>query len=288
MSETMSVQWFPGHMARTRRIMASNLKLVDIVIELCDARIPQSSRNPEIDKIVGKKPRLILLNKSDYADPAATEQWITYYKKKGIPAIACDCRSGRGVKNLLPAVREVLAERIASWQANGMVGRPIRMMIVGIPNVGKSSLINRLSGTRSTKVEDRPGVTRGKQWVSLEEGMELLDMPGVLWPKFEDKAAGERLAFIGSVNDQILDIEYLAMRLLDTLRPEYTAALAERYRLEAETVEELDSYDLLEAIAKKRGMLMSGGKVNTERAAIMLLDEFRDGSIGRVTLERAF
>lgn len=288
MSETMSVQWFPGHMARTRRIMASNLKLVDIVIELCDARIPQSSRNPEIDKIVGKKPRLILLNKSDYADPAATEQWITYYKKKGIPAIACDCRSGRGVKNLLPAVREVLAERIASWQANGMVGRPIRMMIVGIPNVGKSSLINRLSGTRSTKVEDRPGVTRGKQWVSLEEGMELLDMPGVLWPKFEDKAAGERLAFIGSVNDQILDIEYLAMRLLDTLRPEYTAALAERYRLEAETVEELDSYDLLEAIAKKRGMLMTGGKVNTERAAIMLLDEFRDGSIGRVTLERAF
>lgn len=288
MSETMSVQWFPGHMARTRRIMASNLKLVDIVIELCDARIPQSSRNPEIDKIVGKKPRLILLNKSDYADPAATEQWITYYKKKGIPAIACDCRSGRGVKNLLPAVREVLAERIASWQANGMVGRPIRMMIVGIPNVGKSSLINRLSGTRSTKVEDRPGVTRGKQWVSLEEGMELLDMPGVLWPKFEDKAAGERLAFIGSVNDQILDIEYLAMRLLDTLRPEYTAALAERYRLEAETVEKLDSYDLLEAIARKRGMLMAGGKVNTERAAIMLLDEFRDGSIGRVTLERAF
>ena len=288
MSETMSVQWFPGHMARTRRIMASNLKLVDIVIELCDARIPQSSRNPEIDKIVGKKPRLILLNKSDYADPVATEQWITYYKKKGIPAIACDCRSGRGVKNLLPAVREVLAERIASWQANGMVGRPIRMMIVGIPNVGKSSLINRLSGTRSAKVEDRPGVTRGKQWVSLEEGMELLDMPGVLWPKFEDKAAGERLAFIGSVNDQILDIEYLAMRLLDTLRPEYTAALAERYRLEAETVEDLDSYDLLEAIAKKRGMLMAGGKVNTERAAIMLLDEFRDASIGRVTLERAF
>lgn len=288
MSETMSVQWFPGHMARTRRIMASNLKLVDIVIELCDARIPQSSRNPEIDKIVGKKPRLILLNKSDYADPAATEQWITYYKKKGIPAIACDCRSGRGVKNLLPAVREVLAERIASWQANGMVGRPIRMMIVGIPNVGKSSLINRLSGTRSTKVEDRPGVTRGKQWVSLEEGMELLDMPGVLWPKFEDKAAGERLAFIGSVNDQILDIEYLAMRLLDTLRPEYTAALAERYKLETETVEDSDSYDLLEAIARKRGMLMSGGKVNTERAAIMLLDEFRDGAIGRVTLERAF
>lgn len=184
MSETMSVQWFPGHMAKTRRIMASNLKLVDIVVELCDARIPQSSRNPEIDKIVGKKPRLMLLNKADCADAAATEQWLTYYRKKGIPAMACDCRSGRGVKNLLPAVREVLADKIAAWNEKGMVGRPIRMMIVGIPNVGKSSLINRLSGTRSAKVEDRPGVTRGKQWVSLEDGVELLDMPGVLWPKF--------------------------------------------------------------------------------------------------------
>ena len=255
MSETMSVQWFPGHMAKTRRIMASNLKLVDLVVELCDARIPQSSRNPEIDKIVGKKPRLMLLNKADCADAAATEQWLTYYRKKGIPAIACDCRSGRGVKNLLPAVREVLADRIASWQEKGMVGRPIRMMIVGIPNVGKSSLINRLSGTRSAKVEDRPGVTRGKQWVSLEEGIELLDMPGVLWPKFEDKIAGERLAFIGSVKDQILDIEYLAVRLLDTLRPAYTGAIAERYRLEAEQVADMEAYELLEAIGRKRGML---------------------------------
>ena len=252
MSETMSVQWFPGHMAKTRRIMASNLKLVDIVVELCDARIPQSSRNPEIDKIVGKKPRLMLLNKADCADAAATEQWLTYYRKKGIPAMACDCRSGRGVKNLLPAVREVLAEKIAAWNEKGMVGRPIRMMIVGIPNVGKSSLINRLSGTRSAKVEDRPGVTRGKQWVSLEDGVELLDMPGVLWPKFEDKVAGERLAFIGSVKDQILDIEYLAMRLLDTLRPTYTAALAERYKLDAEAIAEMESYELLERIARLR------------------------------------
>lgn len=288
MSETMSVQWFPGHMAKTRRIMAANLKLVDIVVELTDARIPASSRNPEIDKIVGQKPRLILLNKADYADAAATEQWITWYRKKGIVAVACDCRSGRGVKNLLPAVREVLAERIAGWNAKGMVGRPIRMMIVGIPNVGKSSLINRLSGTRSAKVEDRPGVTRGKQWVSLEEGVELLDMPGVLWPKFEDKAAGERLAFIGSVRDEILDIEYLAMRLLDTLRPEYTAALAERYKIDAEKAAELEAFDLLEAIARKRGMLISGGEANTERAAIMLLDEFRSGTMGRMTLERAY
>ena len=274
----------PG--AKTRRIMASNLKLVDIVVELCDARIPQSSRNPEIDKIVGKKPRLMLLNKADCADAAATEQWLTYYRKKGIPAMACDCRSGRGVKNLLPAVREVLADKIAAWNEKGMVGRPIRMMIVGIPNVGKSSLINRLSGTRSAKVEDRPGVTRGKQWVSLEDGVELLDMPGVLWPKFEDKVAGERLAFIGSVKDQILDIEYLAMRLLDTLRPTYTAALAERYKLDAEAIAEMESYELLERIARKRGMLISGGEANTERAAIMLLDEFRSGAMGRITLER--
>ena len=203
--------------------------------------------------------------------------------------MACDCRSGRGVKNLLPAVREVLAEKIAAWNEKGMVGRPIRMMIGGIPNVGKSSLINRLSGTRSAKVEDRPGVTRGKQWVSLEDGVELLDMPGVLWPKFEDKVAGERLAFIGSVKDQILDIEYLAMRLLDTLRPTYTAALAERYKLDAvcaEAIAEMESYELLELIARKRGMLISGGEVNTERAAIMLLDEFRSGAMGRITLER--
>ena len=286
MSDTMSVQWFPGHMAKTRRIMAANLKLVDVVVELCDARIPASSRNPEIDRIVGKKPRLILLNKCDCADPTATEQWITYYRKKGIFAIACDCRSGRGVKNLLPAVRELLSEKIAQWNAKGMVGRPIRMMIVGIPNVGKSSLINRLSGSRSAKVEDRPGVTRGKQWVSLEDGMELLDMPGVLWPKFEHKKAGERLAFIGSVKDDILDVEYLAMRLLDTLRPTYTAAIAERYKLEESTASELPAFDLLEAIARKRGMLLSGNEVNTERAAIMLLDEFRSGAMGRITLER--
>ena len=207
--------------------------------------------------------------------------------------MACDCRSGRGVKNLLPAVREVLAEKIAAWNEKGMVGRPIRMMIVGIPNVGKSSLVNRAVGqkvaivsTRSAKVEDRPGVTRGKQWVSLEDGIELLDMPGVLWPKFEDKVAGERLAFIGSVKDQILDIEYLAMRLLDTLRPTYTAALAERYKLDAEAIAEMESYELLERIARKRGMLISGGEANTERAAIMLLDEFRSAAMGRITLER--
>ena len=285
MSETMSVQWFPGHMAKTRRIMASNLKLVDIVVELCDARIPQSSRNPEIDKIVGKKPRLMLLNKADCADAAATEQWLTYYRKKGIPAMACDCRSGRGVKNLLPAVREVLAEKIAAWNEKGMVGRPIRMMIVGIPNVGKSSLINRLSGTRSAKVEDRPGVTRGKQWVSLEDGVELLDMPGVLWPKFEDPVVGEHLAFTGAVRDEILDIEGLSYRLLELLQDLYPEAVNTRYKTDIRPEEELKGHEILERIGRKRGMLISGGEIDTERAAVNVLDEYRGGKLGRITLE---
>ena len=283
MSETMSVQWFPGHMAKTRRIMASNLKLVDIVVELCDARIPQSSRNPEIDKIVGKKPRLMLLNKADCADAAATEQWLTYYRKKGIPAMACDCRSGRGVKNLLPAVREVLADKIAAWNEKGMVGRPIRMMIVGIPNVGKSSLINRLSGTRSAKVEDRPGVTRGKQWVSLEDGVELLDMPGVLWPKFEDPEVGMRLAYTGAVKEDVIDTETLACHFIALLAKYYPQTLSERYKLEAP--EGADGYDLLQLAGKKRGYLVSGGEVNTERMAKALMDDYRSGKLGKLTLE---
>ncbi|MEA5011975.1 MAG: ribosome biogenesis GTPase YlqF [Angelakisella sp.] len=285
MSEVLSVQWFPGHMAKTRRLMAANMKLVDIVIELIDARIPQSSRNPEIDKLIGDKPRLILLGKCDFADEAQTRRWIEYYKKQGIVALPADCRSGKGLQAFLPAVRQVLAEKIAQWNAKGLVGRPIRMMIVGIPNAGKSSLINRLAGSRRAKVEDRPGVTRGKQWVTLETGVELLDMPGVLWPKFEDKEAGEKLAFVGAVKDDILDIEHLAMRLLETLAPNYASMIANRYNLEEETVQETDSYDLLELIGKKRGMMMSGGHVNTERAAIMVVDEFRSGTLGRVTLE---
>lgn len=286
MAEAMSVQWFPGHMARTRRLMAQNMKLVDAVVELTDARIPQSSRNPEVDRIVGAKPRVLLLNKSDFADPDATRQWCEYYKRKGVTALAVDCRSGRGLGALIPAIRQVLASRIAQWEQKGMTGRPIRIMVVGIPNVGKSSLINRLAGSRRAKVEDRPGVTRGKQWVTLPDGMELLDMPGVLWPKFEDKEAGERLAFTGAVRDEILDAETMAVRLLDVLRPAYTSLIAGRYGLEMETAESLDSYDLLEAIARKRGMLLPGGRINSERAAIMLMDEFRGGVLGRITLER--
>jgi len=286
MTEEISVQWFPGHMAKTRRMMQSNLKLVDIVVELTDARIPQSSRNPEIDRIVGQKPRVVLLNKCDAAGDAITKRWIAWYAQQGIPAIATDCRSGKGLNAFLPLVREALKEQIARWEKKGMKGRPIRMMIVGIPNVGKSSLINRLAGSRRAKVEDRPGVTRGKQWVTLDKGVELLDMPGVLWPKFEDKTVGERLAFTGAVKDDIMDVELLAVRLLEVLTEmNYGSLLSARYKLEPEELQG-SGYDILQAIGRRRGMLVSGGEINTERAAITVMDEFRAGTIGRISLEQ--
>ena len=286
MTEEISVQWFPGHMAKTRRMMQSNLKLVDIVVELTDARIPQSSRNPEIDRIVGQKPRVVLLNKCDAAGDAITKRWIAWYAQQGIPAIATDCRSGKGLNAFLPLVREALKEQIARWEKKGMKGRPIRMMIVGIPNVGKSSLINRLAGSRRAKVEDRPGVTRGKQWVTLDKGVELLDMPGVLWPKFEDKTVGERLAFTGAVKDDIMDVELLAVRLLEVLTEmNYGSLLSARYKLEPEDLEG-SGYDILQAIGRRRGMLIAGGEINTERAAITVMDEFRAGTIGRISLEQ--
>ena len=285
MSDLVSIQWFPGHMAKTRRLMRESVRLVDLVVELTDARIPQSSRNPELSAIVGKKARIVLLNKADSADPEATARWCSYYKALGIPALATDCRTGKGLGGFLPLVKETLADKMAQWEKKGMGGRPIRMMIVGIPNVGKSSLINRLSGRRSAKVEDRPGVTRGKQWVTLDSGLELLDMPGVLWPKFEDKQVGEYLAFTGAVKDDILDVETLAARLAQVLAQRYPRLLQERYKLTEEMLALEEGYDLLEAIGRKRGMLVSGGEVNLERAAVMLLDEFRGGKIGRITLE---
>lgn len=288
MSEAVHVQWFPGHMAKTRRLMAQHLKLVDLVVELADARIPRSSRNPEVDRMLGQKPRLLLLNKSDFADEVQTQRWLAYYRdQQKIPSLAADCRSGKGLSALMPEVRTILQEKIARWDQSGMTGRPIRMMIVGIPNVGKSSLINRLAGSRRTKVEDRPGVTRGKQWVTLTDGVELLDMPGVLWPKFEDREAGELLAFTGAVRDQVLDIETLSMRLLDVLRQRgYGDLLTQRYGLDPQDTATLDGYDLLEAIGRKRGMLQAGGRVNTDRASIMVLDEYRGGVLGRITLEQ--
>ncbi len=294
MSREANVQWFPGHMAKTRRIMQSNLKLVDVVVEITDARIPYSSRNPEMDRLVGSKPRLLLLNKADAADETVTSMWLDYYKRKGITAIATDCRSGKNVNKFQAALKELMKDKLAQWEAHGMTGRPIRLMIVGIPNVGKSSFINRLAGAKRAKVEDRPGVTRGKQWVTLEDNMELLDMPGVLWPKFEDKRVGEMLAFTGAVKDTITDIEYLACRFLEYMNKEYPDLITERYGIKTEDIPENDDetigcvqgFEILQRIGKKRGFLISGGEINTERAAITVLDEFRSGKLGRLSLER--
>ena len=283
--EAVDIQWFPGHMAKTRRLMKANLPLVDVVVEITDARVPASSRNPEMKNLVGGKPRVVVLNKCDMADEGLTAEWIEYYRTNGVKAIAMDCRSGKGLNKLVPTVKEVMKKELEKRVAKGMEGKPIRMMIVGIPNVGKSSFINRVAGGKRAKVEDRPGVTRGKQWVTLEKGIDLLDMPGVLWPKFDDKTVGEHLAFTGAIKDDILDTELLAMRLADLLNREYHSLLCERYRLTDEETAGIEPYDLLSLIGAKRGMKISGGEVDTERAAAMLLDEFRGGKIGRMTLE---
>lgn len=294
MSEVSQVQWFPGHMAKTRRLMAANMKLVDAVVEMTDARIPYSSHNPEIGRLTQRKPRLVILNKSDAADPNVTDMWLDWFSKKNMCALALDCKSGKNINKFYVKLRELLADDIEKWNEKGMKGRPIRLMICGIPNVGKSSLINRLAGSKLAKVEDRPGVTRGKQWVRLDEGFELLDMPGVLWPKFEDKLVGERLAFTGAVKDQIMDTEYLACRLLEYLKENYPKLVVERYGIDLSGIEEPDDemmgctvgYELLERVGKKRGFLVRGGEINTERAAATVLDEYRAGKIGRLTLEK--
>ncbi len=278
------IQWFPGHMAKTRRLIAANLKLVDAVVEIVDARTPLSSRNPEMDSMTRNKPRLIVLNKCDLADDKATQKWINYFRNNGSEAIAVDCKSGKGLKNLLPVVRtKVLKELMDKRERSGMKGAAVRLMIVGIPNVGKSSLINRMAGGKRAKVEDRPGVTRTKQWVKLDNNTELLDMPGVLWPKFEDQSAAVRLAFTGAISDDILDIETLAMKLLVFLSENYPSSLTERYKIEYS--DDDTELVLLEKVGKKRGMMISGGEINTERAAITVLDEFRSGKLGHITLE---
>lgn len=286
MLEAPSIQWFPGHMAKTRRLITDNLKMVDIVLELVDARIPQSSRNPELDKWLGDKPRIIMLNKADAADPAKTQQWLEYYQRQKIAAIACDCKSGKGLHQFLPLVKNELCELLERRKQRGVVNRPIRIMVVGIPNVGKSSFINRMAKGKRAKVEDRPGVTRSKQWVNLGTDLELLDMPGVLWPKFEDSLVGEKLAFTGAIKDDVVDIELLAMRLLAFLRREYPKTIEQRYKLEGTNYQDLEEFDLLELVGRKRGMLISGGEVNTERAAITVLDEYRGNQLGRITFDR--
>ena len=279
-----TIQWFPGHMAKTRRLIKENLKYTDIIIELLDARIPSSSRNPEIRTIVGDKPILTLLNKSSLADPAVTSRWIRYFESIGGGALDVDCVRGTNIQKISASVREILSEKIKRNESRGMVGKQLRAMIVGIPNVGKSSFINRISKQSRAKVEDRPGVTRGNQWFTISNNLEMLDTPGVLWPKFDDKTVGEHLAFTGAVKDQILDIELLAVRLLDFLKKLKPEDFITRFKLSEDELENTDSYELLQ----KRGMLISGGEVNTERAAIMLLDEFRAAKLGRITVEMPY
>lgn len=285
MSEMQTIQWFPGHMTKTKRQIQSSLKLVDAVAEIIDARIPASSCNPDLAKLVQNKPRVILLNKCDMANQTATKMWIDYFKKQNLVAIPVDCKSGRGLDKFAPAVNTVMSHKIARLKEKGMVNPTIRIMIVGIPNVGKSSFINKMVKKNRAKVEDRPGVTRGNQWYTIAKNLEMLDTPGVLWPKFDDKTVGEHLAFTGAVKDQILDIELLAVRLLDFIKELKPADFITRFKLENEDIENIDSYELLKMIGKKRGMLVSGGEIDTERAAIMLLDEFRSAKLGRITVE---
>ena len=285
MSEMQTIQWFPGHMTKTKRQIQSSLKLVDAVAEIIDARIPVSSRNPDLAKLVQNKPRVILLNKCDMANQTATKMWIDYFKKQNLVAIPVDCKSGRGLDKFAPAVNTVMSHKIARLKEKGMVNPTIRIMIVGIPNVGKSSFINKMVKKNRAKVEDRPGVTRGNQWYTIAKNLEMLDTPGVLWPKFDDKTVGEHLAFTGAVKDQILDIELLAVRLLDFIKELKPADFITRFKLENEDIENIDSYELLKMVGKKRGMLVSGGEIDTERAAIMLLDEFRSAKLGRITVE---
>lgn len=282
-SQKQVVQWFPGHMAKTRRLIKESLPFVDLVTEIVDARIPMSSSNPELKEMIGNKPRIVLLNKCDVADEKATAKWVEYYKNNGMYAIPVDCRSGKGLNAYLPLVREVLKDKIQRNTEKGMVGKPLRVMVVGIPNTGKSSFINKMAGRNRAKVADKPGVTRSNSWFAVGNGVELLDTPGVLWPKFDDKAVGDKLAFIGSVKDEILDSELLAMRLINVLKNGYCDRISERFKITG--FEDKEDYEILEMIGRKRGMLISGGEIDTERASIMLLDEYRGGKLGRLTLE---
>ena len=280
--DDMNIQWYPGHMTKTRRQIEADLKLVDAVCEIVDARIPLSSRNPDIDSICGAKPRIIVLNRMDLADPAATKKWTRYFKNLGMAVIATDCKTKRGISDFTPAARTACGEKLQRDAAKGM-NRPLRVMVVGIPNVGKSTLINQISGRKGAKAENRPGVTRGKQWVTVDAGLQLLDTPGILWPKFEDPEVGMMLAFTGAVKEGVIDVEELACRLLELLNRFYPATLLERYKVEAPAG--TPGYALLEMAGKNRGYLLARGEIHTERMAKVLLDEFRGGKLGKFTLE---
>ena len=280
--EKMNIQWYPGHMTKTRRQMEADLKQVDAVCEIVDARIPISSRNPDIDSICGSKPRIIVLNRMDLADPDATQKWAAYFRSKGMAVIATDCKTRRGIADFTPAARAACAEKLQRDAARGM-NRPLRVMVVGIPNVGKSTLINQISGRKGAKAENRPGVTRGKQWVTVDSGLLLLDTPGILWPKFEDREVGMMLAFTGAVKEGVIDLEELACHLMELLHRYYPQALLDRYKIVAPVGTK--GWELLEMAGKNRGYLLSGGEIHTERMAKVLVDEFRSGKLGKFTLE---
>ena len=279
----MNIQWYPGHMTKTRRMIGENLKFVDVVAEIIDARIPIASRNPDIDDLVGTKPRVVVLNRADQADPAATKLWEAHFRAQGMAVLTCDAHSGAGVKQFSPVMRGALKEQIAKWREKGQVGRPVRAMVVGIPNVGKSTFINKVAGRKSAKAQNRPGVTRGKQWITVDNGLELLDTPGILWPKFEDQSVGLNLAFTGAVKDDIMDLETLASHLMKVLAERYPDAIQGRYKIEIP--DQFTEWELLEAAGRKRGFLISGGEVDTERMSRILLEEYRSGKLGRFTLE---
>lgn len=282
MQGNMNIQWYPGHMTKTRRQIEADLKLVDAVCEIVDARIPISSRNPDIDAICGNKPRIIILNRMDLADPAATKQWAAYFRSKGIAVVACDCKSRKGINGFVPAVQSVLQEKIQRNAAKGM-NKPVKIMVVGIPNVGKSTFINQISGRKGAKAENRPGVTRGKQWVTVDPTLLLLDTPGILWPKFEDPNVGMMLAYTGAVKEDVIDLEELASRLMELLYARYPDAVKARYNIDI--AEGTPGYEILEEAGRKRGFLMARGAINTERMAKVLVDEYRSGKLGNFTLE---
>ena len=282
--ETVKVHWFPGHMAKAQRMISENMRLVDIVCEIVDARIPRSSRNPDVVRLRRDKPHMVILNRTDQADPEQTKRWREWFKSEGLAVLETDSRSGRGVSGFAEAARTVLAEQIERWQSKGQWGRPVRAMVLGIPNVGKSAFINKVAGRKAAIAADRPGVTRGKQWISVEGGVELLDTPGILAPRFDRAETGEFLAFCGAVRDEILDLETLAANLMLRLSKLYPGRLEERYGLTAEGAE--NGFELLERAAQKRGFLLGRGEFDTERMARALLDEFRGGKLGRITLER--
>ena len=279
----MNIQWFPGHMTKTKRMMAEQIKLCDCVIELCDARCPESSRNPELPKIIGNKKLLLVINKSDIADPVKTQQWVERFKSEGTYAIAMSCNDSKSTAKITDAVKEILKEKIEHDRARGYVNKAIRVMICGIPNVGKSSFINKLYGKSAAVTGDRPGVTRGKQWITLKNGMELLDTPGILWPKFEDKDAALKLAYTGAIKDDVLDVEELCAHLCAFLAENYPDRLKERYKVELE--DGLQGFEVLERICRKRGFIVKGGEVDYLRGANVVLDEFRGCKLGRITLE---